>query len=54
MTRGDMRYEALTREEVRSVIEGRAKTRRMPVFIHIWVHADTFGDRQKAVHSHGR
>jgi len=44
-----MKYEALTREEVRSVIEGRAKTRRVPVFIHIWVHADTFGERQKAV-----
>lgn len=41
--------EPLTREEVRSVIAGRARTRRVPMFIHFWVHPDEFGDRKPAV-----
>jgi len=39
----------LTREEVCSVIAGRARTRRVPMFIHFWVHSDEFGDRRQAV-----
>lgn len=44
-----MKYEALTRDEVKSVIEGRAKTRRVPTLIHFWVHPNEFGDRRQAV-----
>ncbi len=44
-----MKIEALTRDEVRSVIKGEAKTRRVPVYVHIWVHTETFGDREPAV-----
>lgn len=39
----------LTRDEVASVIDGRTRARRVPVHIHMWVHDDTFGDRQQAV-----
>jgi len=39
----------LTRAEVCSVVEGRARTRRVPMFIHFWVHSDEFGDRKQAV-----
>lgn len=42
-------YTPLTHDEVNSVIEGRARTRRVPMFIHIWVHPEEFGDRQPAV-----
>jgi len=44
-----LKVEPLTREEVVSVIEGRARTRRVPQFIHFWVHSSSFGDRQAAV-----
>jgi hypothetical protein len=44
-----MRYEPLTREEVRSVIEGRGAARRVPVLLHCWTGEDTFGDRGDAV-----
>jgi hypothetical protein len=40
----------LTAEEVASVIEGRARTRRVPVYIHFWVHPREFGDREPKVH----
>ncbi len=39
----------LTREEVRSVLEGRARARRVPMFIHFWVHEDEFGERRQEV-----
>jgi hypothetical protein len=39
----------LTREQVISVIEGRADTPRVPLQIHLWVHPPAFGDRQEAV-----
>ncbi len=39
----------LTREEVISVIEGRGRARRVPLWIHMWVHTDAFGDRKQAV-----
>ena len=44
-----MRYEPLTSQEVASVIDGRARTRRVPAFIQFWVHPDAFGDRKQAV-----
>ena len=40
---------ALTRDEVRSVIRGRSVASRVPFLIHMWVHADTFGDREPLV-----
>lgn len=42
-------YEALTREQVASVIEGRSAAPRVPAHIHFWVHCETFGDREAAV-----
>ena len=42
-------YTPLTRAEVCSVIEGRAHTRRAPMFIHLWVHPEEFSDRRQAV-----
>lgn len=42
-------YEALTREEICSVISGESTARRVPVNIHFWVHPDTFGERETAV-----
>lgn len=39
----------LTRDEVRSVVAGRARTRRVPMFIHFWVHPERFGEREPAV-----
>ncbi|MFC1601217.1 uroporphyrinogen decarboxylase family protein [Candidatus Sumerlaeota bacterium] len=44
-----MKYEPLTREEVCSVIAGRANTRRVPVYFHFWVHPDTFEEREPQV-----
>lgn len=44
-----MKYEALTRDEIASVVEGRTRARRVPVAIHSWVHPDAFGDREAAV-----
>jgi uroporphyrinogen decarboxylase len=43
------RYEALTREEVISVIEGRSTARRVPLQLHMWLQADRFGPREAAV-----
>jgi len=43
-------YSPLTREQLSSVIEGRSIADRVPVMIHLWVHPDTFGDREPAVH----
>lgn len=34
----------LTREEVKSVIEGHSSTTRIPALIHFWVHPDAFKD----------
>ena len=44
-----MQYEPLTRDEVATVIQGRTTARRVPVCIHMWVHADAFDDRRQAV-----
>lgn len=41
--------DALTREEVKSVIDGRTTARRVPIQIHFWVHPEEFGDRKEAV-----
>ena len=43
------KYEPLTREEVISVIEGKSIASRVPLQIHMWVHPETFGDREPAV-----
>lgn len=37
-----MKYEPLSREEVKSVIEGRGAAGRVPVFVHFWVHPEVF------------
>ena len=42
-------HSPLLREEVFSVIEGRARTRRVPMFIDFWVHPEEFGDRCQEV-----
>jgi uroporphyrinogen decarboxylase len=41
--------EALSREEIISVIEGTSTARRVPFNIHFWVHPDTFGEKAEAV-----
>lgn len=35
-----MRNDPLTRDEVVSVMEGRALARRVPMFIHFWTNPD--------------
>lgn len=42
-------YKALTKEELSSVIDGRATASRVPVLLDLWVHPWTFGDREQAV-----
>jgi len=37
---------ALGREEVKSVIEGKGAARRIPMAIHHWINAKTFGSRE--------
>lgn len=44
-----MRYEALKRDEVRAVIEGRGAACRVPVLLHFWVGADEFKGREERV-----
>jgi len=44
-----MDYQPLTRDEVRSVIEGRGAASRVPVLLHFWVGPDAFGERAQAV-----
>ncbi len=44
-----MQYTPLSRDEVRSVIEGRGAASRVPALLHFWTHAGAFGDRQPAV-----
>jgi len=44
-----MTYEPLSRKELISVIEGKAQARRVPIFAHMWVHPEEFGDRRPAV-----
>jgi len=39
----------LTRDDVAAVIMGRATARRVPLFIHMWVHPESFGARTPAV-----
>jgi len=46
---GPLAYAPLTREEVRSVIDGRSTAPRVPVILDFWVHPETFGDREPAV-----
>ena len=41
----------LRREEVASVIEGKAKTPRVPMNIHFWVHPETYTANGDAVRS---
>jgi uroporphyrinogen decarboxylase len=40
---------SLTREEVRSVIEGRGAAERVPMMVHFWTHPGAFGERQGLV-----
>ena len=44
-----MKYQPLTREEVRRVIDGRGAAPRVPVLLHLWTDAADFGDRRPAV-----
>jgi hypothetical protein len=44
-----MHGEPLTREEVTSVINGRARARRVPMLIHFWTNPDAFGERKETV-----
>ena len=39
----------LTKDEVRSVINGTSIARRVPTYIHFWVHPETFGEREPQV-----
>jgi uroporphyrinogen decarboxylase len=41
----------LSREEVRSVIEGRGAAPRVPVLLHFWTHPDEFADGTPAVYA---
>jgi uroporphyrinogen decarboxylase len=44
-----MRYQALSRDEVASVIDGRGAASRVPVILHLWTHPGEFGEREAAV-----
>ncbi|MHB1456956.1 MAG: uroporphyrinogen decarboxylase family protein [Armatimonadota bacterium] len=44
-----MLYEPLTRDQLISVIEGKGCAERIPVMLHFWTHAGSFGDRQPRV-----
>ena len=44
-----MKYQALGKDEVARVVEGRGAASRVPVLLHLWVHPAEFGDRQSAV-----
>ena len=39
----------LTKEEIAYVIDGCGTASRVPMFIHFWVHPESFGDRKTAV-----
>ena len=39
-------FEALSREEVVSVIRGNGSTRRIPLMMHFWVHPDTYKEKE--------
>lgn len=43
----DKGFSALTRSEVRRVIEGRGCARRVPVMLHFWIQPDAFPDAAK-------
>ena len=44
-----MSLQALSRDQVRSVIEGRGAAPRVPVLLHLWTHPDEFSERRPAV-----
>lgn len=44
-----LKIPVLSREELVSVIEGCSKAHRVPMQIHLWIHPDSFGDREQAV-----
>jgi len=44
-----MKYESLTREQVRSVIEGRGAAPRVPVAMHFWTNPSAFGEKEAEV-----
>ena len=44
-----MRLVPLTREEVRSVVEGRGGATRIPVLLHQWTYPDAFAERAARV-----
>ncbi|MCX6346120.1 MAG: hypothetical protein NT018_13785 [Armatimonadetes bacterium] len=44
-----MKYSPLSSQEVIDVINGKKAAPRVPIFVHMWVHPDTFGDREDAV-----
>lgn len=45
-----MKFAPLGREEVRRVIAGKGEASRVPVLLHLWTDADTFGDRAREAH----
>jgi uroporphyrinogen decarboxylase len=44
-----MEYEALTRDQVASVIDGRGAAPRVPVLLHFWISAPEFQEREQAI-----
>ncbi len=45
----EVAWAPLSRDQVVSVIEGQSCAPRVPIQIHLWVHAETFGNREDAV-----
>lgn len=44
-----MNLKPLTRSELKSVIDGKSATTRVPSTIHFWTTADNFGDRKQSL-----
>lgn len=44
-----MSFKPLTREEVKSVIEGRSIAKRVPMMVHFWTFPPTFGSNEQKV-----
>jgi len=44
-----VKYRPLPAQQLIDVIDGKQAASRVPIFIHMWVHPDTFGDREQAV-----
>lgn len=44
-----MLYDALSREEIVSVIDGKGAASRVPILLNFWVNPETFGEREQAV-----